>query len=111
MSDDVPIESLVEERQRKERHLVALSAFMDSEAYVGYRSAGVEDIKTTEESIVIVAEGASQDKDLFEILRLAGELRNQRRTLETFEDARESLKSRIDEIVNLENEIASTRKV
>jgi hypothetical protein len=108
MTEETPS---VELRQAKQRHLASLETFLASEAYSGFRAAQEADIKTTEESILMLMEAVEDQKQIFESLRLVGELRCQRRQLEVFEDARVTLKHRIEEMLEYENQNADNTKV
>jgi hypothetical protein len=114
-------DNLVEQRQEKERHLAALETFLKTEAYIGYRAAREQELAEIGEAIIsrtLSIGGTKIDdqivpspNDFCEILRLAGEYRSQQEMLETFENARTTLKQRIDEIVERENEVSDRKKV
>lgn len=108
--DNTDTEGLVERRQQAQRHLESLEIFLGSEAHAGYVTATIEDIQSTKDQILILVDEAEDHKQLFEILRLGGELRNQRRMLEVFNDARALLKQRIEEMLERENQNADNTK-
>src|SRR5205814_9380247 len=101
MTEDI---DLVSERQAKQRHLASLEVFLGSDAYVGYVAARTEDI-TNLESAILLTEPVDRVTEI-EGFKLRGELRCQQEMLEVFSDARNTLKQRIDEMVERENQNA-----
>lgn len=97
------------EQTKLEKHLEQLDAFMSSEAYVGYRSARDEEIRIIEQRILMTPPITEVNRA--EVLLAHGELDCQRDMKKTFEDARVTLKARIDKLIERENENASDTKV
>jgi hypothetical protein len=86
----------------KQKHLEALEAFLDSPAHNGFVVARAHDIQLLKESILMV-EPEDRASEI-EGFKLRGELRYAEQMVKTFEDARVSLKDRIDEMVERELE-------
>lgn len=92
-----------------QKHLEALEAFMASDAYVGYISARDEEIRIIEQRILITPPITETDRAV--VLLAHGELDSQTEMKKTFEDARVTLKARIDETIERENKDATGTKV
>lgn len=90
-------------------HLESLETFLASRAHEGYVAARRAEIKILEDAI-IAHEPVDRVSEI-EGFKLRGELRSQTEMLSCFEDARDTLKDRINEMVEQENEIATTTKV
>jgi hypothetical protein len=98
-----------EELTRKQEHLASLEDFLQSPAFLGFKAGVQEDIKLAKESIVSI--DPVRLEDFVEECKLRGELRVLEQLENVFEVARETLKSRIDEMVEEELENATnTRK-
>lgn len=89
------------EREKFETHLAQLDAFLASDAYVGYLSARDEEIRTIENRILMTPPITEINRA--DVLLAHGELDSQRDMKKTFEDARVTLKKRIDDLVEKEN--------
>lgn len=90
-------------------HLEALDMFMASPAYAGYVAARVQEISDIEQRILMTPPIEEGQRSMQ--LMAFGELDSQREMERTFEDARLTLKARIDEAVEREIEQATTTKV
>lgn len=97
------------ERKRAEEHLAALEAFMASCAYEYYLEAQRTAIETLEKQLIACAPSSIENFCMHWSLR--GELTAQEQMLQIFEDGRRTLKARINEIIECENETASERKI
>ena len=89
-----------QELENKKKHLQVLEDFLKSPAHKGFVAAREYDIKTLKDAILVV-----EPVDLateIEGFKLRGELRYAKQMVETFEDARVTLKDRIDEMVEAE---------
>jgi len=93
----------------KKKHLVALEAFIASPAHAGFVTAREYDVKTLHDAILMVE--PEDRKTEIEGFKLRGELRYAETMVKTFEDARVSLKARIDELVELELQERDSPKV
>ena len=91
-----------EEIVAKKKHLEALESFLSSPAHKGFVSAREYDIGIIRESILML-EPVDRASEI-EGFKLRGELRYAEQMVKTFEDARVSLKERIDEMVERELE-------
>lgn len=97
------------EVQTLKAHLESLEAFIASPAHVGYVAAREQEIVDLKQRILWtppIDDGARSAQ-----LMAFGELDSQQEMLKTFEDARQTLKARIDEAVERENQLATTTKV
>lgn len=97
------IEWSVEDRQRAEKHLASLEDFMASPAYSGYVAAKQHEINTLQGQIL-----DSQVTDIpgvLLLLNLKGQLDTNREALTTFEDARNTLKDRVRQMLEREAEL------
>lgn len=84
----------------KRKHLEALETFLASPAHIGFVAAREHDIRELKDAILMVEpEDRRSEIDGF---KLRGELRYAEQMVKTFEDARVSLKDRIDEMVERE---------
>ena len=83
--------------EEKKKHLEALEKFIESPAHAGFVTARNRDIEMLKEAILTV-EPIDRESEI-EGFKLRGELRYAEQMVETFEDARVSLKERIDEMV------------
>ena len=81
----------------KKKHLEALEEFLRSPAHAGFVAATLHEIKGLQEAIVLL--DPDTPETVAESFKLRGELRYAERMVTTFEDARVSLKERIDEMV------------
>lgn len=84
----------------KKKHLEALEAFLASPAHIGFVAAREHDIRILKDAILAV-EPVDRESEI-EGFKLRGELRYAEQMVKTFEDARVSLKDRIDEMVERE---------
>jgi hypothetical protein len=91
-----------QEVKEKQKHLEALEAFLTSPAHIGFVIAREHDIRTLKDAILMV-EPVNRELEI-EGFKLRGELRYAEQMIKTFEDARVSLKERIDEMVERELE-------
>jgi hypothetical protein len=89
-----------QEIEDKKKHLVVLEEFLKSPAHKGFVAAREHDIATLKESILLV-EPTDRMSEI-EGFKLRGELRYAEMMVKTFEDARVTLKDRIDEMVEAE---------
>jgi hypothetical protein len=97
-----------QELEAKRKHLESLETFLDSPAYRGYAAAVKQDILDTKE--LIIATVPDSFENLSNELLLRGELRCLEVRLTMFEEARTTLKDRIDEIAERELQSATTTK-
>ena len=93
----------------KKQHLESLETFLRSPAHKGFVASVKFDIGQTENAIVMNDPLTRADE--IENFKLRGELRCLQQMLTTFEDARVTLKDRINEIVERELENATNQKV
>ena len=84
----------------KKKHLVALEAFLASPAHIGFVLAREHDVRELKDALLMV-EPIDRPSEI-EGFKLRGELRYAEQMVKTFEDARVSLKERIDEMVERE---------
>ena len=103
-------EDPVDQRIRLQKHQAALVAFMESEAYVGFLAARRDEIRQTKEAIATIAQGASDLTHFYQILKFGGELNVLTEELTSFEDARDTLKTRIEEMLERENKSRQENK-
>ena len=96
----------VEELQQ---HLAALEAFIASPAHEGYVIARRQEINDIQQRILMTPPITEQQRSM--ALIAFGELDSQEEMVKTFEDARLTLKARIDKEIERENEQAATAKV
>lgn len=101
----VPIKS---ELDKKTEHLDALDAFLGGPAHEGYKKGIQLDIDEVRRQIVNVEPITEVDRA--EHFKLHGELRCLEQLLTAFEDARVTLKKRIDAIVERDIENATGQK-
>lgn len=95
--------------QELQEHLKALEAFIASPAHTGYITARRQEVADIQQRILMMPPITEQQRSLQ--LMAFGELDSQEEMLKTFEDARLTLKARIDEEIERENEQAATAKV
>lgn len=97
------------ELDKLREHLESLETFFKSSAHVGYVAAREEEVKNLEAAIVAMdpIDRATE----IEGFKLRGELRSQQGMISIFEDARVTLKDRIDQMAELENQNATETKV
>lgn len=107
MTDD-PID-FVAERQAKQVHLAELEKFLSSVVHINYKKAIEVDISNTEQAIILNEPLTRSDE--IENFKLRGELRCLHEMQEVFEDARISLKQRIEELLERENQNTTNTKV
>lgn len=93
----------------KQKHLEALETFLSSPAHIGFVAAREHDIRLLKDTILMV-EPIDRETEI-EGFKLRGELRYAEQMVKTFEDARVSLKDRIDEIVERELQERDNTKV
>lgn len=98
-----------QEIEDKKKHLVALEVFLASPAHKGFVAAREHDVRMLEEAILTV-EPEDRETEI-EGFKLRGELRYAKQMVKTFEDARVSLKERIDEMVERELQERANIKV
>jgi crotonobetainyl-CoA:carnitine CoA-transferase CaiB-like acyl-CoA transferase len=96
------------EVEQKKKHLAALETFLQSPAHVGYVAAIKREIQETKDAIVAIV--PDNQKDFVELCQQKGALRLLESELTRFEDARVSLGSRIDAMVEAELENATETK-
>ena len=96
------------ELEQKNEHLEALDAFLGGPAHAGYKAATQWEIDEVRKQIINVEPITEVDRA--EHFKLHGELRCLEQKLTTFEDARVTLKKRIDEIVERTIENATEQK-
>src|SRR5690348_627398 len=98
---------MTEERERLTLHLNALEAFMESPAYEGFLKALEIDQSGLEQEIL------ENPIEGFDGLIAIAELRGARRVVmeqkQIFEGARAALKTRIDEMIDLERESTTSK--
>jgi hypothetical protein len=97
------------EVEKLQKHLEALETFMSSDAYVGYLSARDEEIRIIEQRILMTPPITEINRA--DVLLAHGELDCQKDMKQTFEDARGTLKARIDEMIERDNQTATETKV
>lgn len=97
------------ETQRLQNHLDALTAFMESPAYVGYISASEEEVRLVEARILLTPPITDEQQAL--CLMAHGELDVKKENLKIFEVARVELKARVDKSIELDNQNATETKV
>jgi hypothetical protein len=97
------------EVEKLQKHLEALETFMASDAYVGYVSARDEEIRIIEQRILMTPPITEINRA--DVLLAHGELDCQKDMKQTFEDARGTLKARIDEMIERDNQTATETKV
>jgi hypothetical protein len=95
----------VSDLQEKKKHLEALEEFLASPAHIGYVVAIEHEIREITDSIIAIT--PDNLADYAEEMQLRGELRLLKTEVQRFEDARTSLKARIDEIAETELESAT----
>jgi hypothetical protein len=98
-----------EELRTKQEHLAALEDFLQSRVFLGYKSGLQEDRRRTIASIISI--DPLRFEDFVEELKLRGELRCLEQMETVFEDARSTLKARIDEMAEVELQTASNRVI
>ncbi len=99
---------MTEEIKRAEQHLAALDAFIASPAHAGYvvaKQAEIEDVKNR-----ILMLPPTDPKNISLSLMAHGEWECLQEALTTFEDARVTLKKRIDDMVDRQNQDATNTK-
>jgi hypothetical protein len=94
--------------KEKREHLEALETFIKSPAHIGYVTAISCEIREISDSILAITPDTLMD--YAEEMQLRGELRCLKQSLTKFEDARVSLKDRIDEIAEAELQNANIVK-
>lgn len=97
-----------EELDAKKRHLESLEMFLKSPAHKGFVAAMNYDIAATRDAIIAVDPRNREDE--IECFKLRGELRALEARVTMFEDARVTLKDRIDELVERDIQNATTTK-
>ena len=96
------------EVEKKREHLEAIEAFMVSPAFLGYKEAVEYEIQLVKDAIVAIT--PDNFENFVELCQQKGELRCLESRLTMFEDARVSLESRIDEMVEAELQNATETK-
>lgn len=97
------------EVQNMKEHLAALTVFLASPAHTGYVEARKFEIETTKEEILRTLPDSSTNISL--VLQAHGRMDYLNEALTTFEDAARTLKKRIDEKVEEENNSGTTTKI
>jgi hypothetical protein len=92
-------ENLLAERQRLTQHLGELELFLKSTVYRGWQVARATQLRRIEDDIVDI-DPINRETEI-EIFKLRGERRLLQDLENQFEDTRETLKSRLDEIEEL----------
>lgn len=100
---------MTDEIKKLEEHLLALDAFIVSPAHSGYLIARDLEISDIEQRILSTPP-ISQDAIAVALMAF-GELDCQKEMKTTFTDARVTLKGRIDEEIERDNQNATTTKV
>ena len=98
-----------QEIKEKQAHLEALETFLASPAHIGFVLAREHDIRELKDAILMVEPDDRRSE--IEGFKLRGELRFAEQMVKTFEDARVSLKDRIDEMVERELQERDNTKV
>lgn len=106
MIEDADPASPVTSRLKHEKHLEALEAFMNSVAYSGFLAARRHEIQETKEAILL--NEPTDPKSQAEDFKMRGELKTLEQMLIVFEDARLTLKRRIEEMLERENKKTET---
>jgi hypothetical protein len=97
------------EIDKAKEHLVALRAFIESPAHMGYLAARDAEISNIERRILDMPPSTQENIAL--LLMAHGELDSQVEMKRTFGDALHTLEARIDEMVERENQAAANTKV
>lgn len=97
------------EVKKMQDHLVALTAFIASPAHVGYLEAKKLEIESTKEEILRYIPDSPTNIALQ--LQAHGRLDLLEESISTFEVAARTLKQRIDETVERENQAGTTTKI
>lgn len=90
---------LISERSEKRAHLEALETFLAGPVYRGWQAARAEQQRQVEEALLEL--DPTDRKSEIESYKLRGERRLLQDLQNQFEDVRETLKSRLDEIEEL----------
>lgn len=90
-------------------HMKALDAFLASDAYVGYLAA--QNVQIENLQTLILGMLPNSEANIAILLGWHGELTAQTQMKTVFEDARVTLKDRIDKLVEQKTQNASNRKV
>lgn len=93
---------IVSYRQGLQKHLESLEIFLQSPAHTGYKAARQEEIDSTKEAILL--NDPFDRPTEIEQFKMRGELRCLEGLLTTFEDARVTLKARIEQALERENQ-------
>jgi hypothetical protein len=88
------------EIEDKKKHLAALEEMLAGPVHIGFVIAREHDIRTLKDAILM--NDPDDRRSEIEGFKLRGELRYAEQMVKTFEDARVSLKDRIDEMVERE---------
>lgn len=102
MIDDKDPEAPVTSRLHHQKHLESLELFMVSIAYKGYLAARKKEIFELKEAILL--NEPTDQKSQAEDFKMRGELKTLEQMLNVFEDARLTLKRRIEEMLERENQ-------
>lgn len=92
-----------------QKHLKALDAFLISDAHTGYLAARNDEIESLQN--LILATLPNTLDNISQILGWHGEITSQTQMKTTFEDARVTLKDRIDKLVEEKTQNATTQKI
>lgn len=99
----------IDERQKAQRHIAALEEFIKSPAYNGYKVAKEFEVKELERQYL--DQPINDNDDVIKLAVLKGKLELAREAVTTFEDARDTLKAKIENALNEEKELATTKTV
>jgi hypothetical protein len=96
------------ELEERKRHLKSLEDFLASPAHTAYKVAIEKEIYDTQLAIIAITPDSL--RDFVQECQLRGELRLLENEFRRFEDARVSLKARIDEMAEAELQNATQQK-
>lgn len=97
------------ELKDKQEHLAALEAFIKSAAHKGFVAARELDVENIRNAIIMV-DPVDRESEI-ENFKLRGELRYAEQMKKTFEDARVTLKARIDVMLEAELEAREQTRI
>ena len=93
----------IEDRIQAQKHLRALEAFMEGVAYAGYVAAKKAEVAILDQQIL---DGDVNDiGSLLKLLDLKGQRKMNVEAVTTFEDARNTLKKRVDDMIEREDKL------
>lgn len=106
MSDE--LDSPIDARKEAEAHLAELETFLKGRVHTHYVAARLQEIRDNNDSIIANDPVTRQDE--IEQFKIRGENRCLEQMKSIFEDARETLKVRIEEMLERENKIPTTKE-